>query len=100
EIGVDYRSISQKITISGGGSSADLTESLSGAELVLGAGVHILLARTFRLIPKISVGLGAFSHPSCDSSSGNCSIDESRFNTASHAFVFIGLGGYYNIDLH
>jgi hypothetical protein len=100
EIGVDYRSISQKITVSGGGTSTDFTESLSGAELVLGAGVHILLARTFRLIPKVSVGLGAFSHPSCDASSGNCSIDESKFNTASHAFVFIGLGGYYNIDLH
>jgi hypothetical protein len=101
EVGVDYRTFSQKLSLTGNGglASVDETDSVAGAELVLGAGVHILVARMLRVIPKVQVGLGSFTHVSCTASSGNCSVDDSKFQSSSHAFVFIGLGGYYNIDL-
>lgn len=101
EIGVDYRSLSQKTTLTNDttGVSGDTTLSLSGAELVLGAGVHILLARMFRVIPKVQLGLGSFTKPSCTTSSGTCVVNEANFNSTPHAIVFVGLGGYYNIDL-
>jgi len=99
EIGIDYRGFSTKRTVTVGGVSTDYTGSASGGELVLGAGLHILAARTFRIIPKAQIALGSFSKPNlCVNGDTNC-VDNASFQSVSHAFVFLGVGGYYNIDL-
>jgi hypothetical protein len=59
----------------------------SDGEVTLAAGVWIPAGRSFRLLPKFAVSLGAFSPPS---SSGNA---------LGHAFFMLGLVGYYNANL-
>jgi hypothetical protein len=62
-------------------------------ELGLGAGVWIPVGRSFRLVPKISFGLGAYG-PSSDPSS-----TPSTAASAGHAFTLLGLAGLFNRDL-
>ncbi len=95
EIGVDYRSFSQTVKFP----NASISGSVSGGEFLIGAGVHILAARMFRIIPKVEVTIGSFGKPTCDATGARCIVNEANFNSSSHAFVFIGVGGYYNIDL-
>jgi hypothetical protein len=63
----------------------------SAGEITLGAGVWIPAGRSFRFLPKVSVGLGAFGVPNSSSTSGN--------ENPGHAFFMLGLAGYYNANL-
>jgi hypothetical protein len=79
------------------------TETLRGGELELGAGAFIRAGNYLRFIPKVSFGIGTFSKGdisctgTCGASPTDATID---INTATHTFIFLGLGGYYNYDLN
>ena len=98
EIGADFRSFSETVKRTTGGVQTSSSLSLSGGEFLIGAGVHILAARTFRIIPKVELGIGSFGKASVCDGNGTC-VDATNFQASSHALVFIGVGGYYNIDL-
>ncbi len=98
EIGIGYRWFS--ISTTGGG--IDASDTLKGAEFELGAGAWIR-AGNVRLIPKVSFNAGSFTKHDLSCSGTGCtassnSTDSTVPNTAMHTFVFLGLGGYYNID--
>ena len=60
-----------------------------GGEFMLGLGVWIPAGRSFRLLPKLTAGLGSLSSGSSDSNSYN----------AFATFVMLGMAGFYNVDL-
>jgi hypothetical protein len=69
---------------------ADYTDS--SAELTLGAGVWIPGGRSFRLLPKATLGLGAFNQPEPDSGAATAT------SAPWHTFFMIGIAGFYNLD--
>jgi hypothetical protein len=87
EIGAQARWYSLSWTNPQGNQSA----SYSGGELLLGMGLWIPAGHTFRLLPEVTGGVGAFSPPT-----GSASGDTS---SPGHGFVMLGIGGLFNIDL-
>jgi hypothetical protein len=61
-----------------------------GGELMLGLGVWIPAGRSFRLLPKLTAGLGSLG-------SGNSNTNSSY--DAFATFVMLGMAGFYNVDL-
>ncbi len=70
-------------------SSAISTQSYSSGEVLLGVGLWLPLGHHFRLLPLATVGLGSFTPPGMDASSGG----------SGHAFVMLGVEGLTNFDL-
>jgi hypothetical protein len=60
----------------------------NGGEFTLGVGVWIPAGRSFRLLPKVTVGLGSID-------SGDPNDRYSGFAS----FAMLGLAGFYNLDL-
>jgi hypothetical protein len=73
-------------------SNAPLSNSYSGAELLLGAGVWIPVGTAVRLLPLATVGIGTFNPP-------NEVATNTSQNNPGHAFFMLGLAGFYNADL-
>jgi hypothetical protein len=69
---------------------ADSTDS--SAEFTLGAGVWIPAGHSFRLLPKATLGLGAFNQPDQDSGAATAT------SAPWHTFFMIGIAGFYNLD--
>lgn len=65
------------------------TQSYSSGELLVGIGLWIPVGRFFRMVPLGTVGFGDFTAPGASASSGG----------PAHAFVMLGVDGFYNIDL-
>ncbi len=61
-----------------------------GGEFMLGLGVWIPAGRSFRLLPKFTVGLGSLG-------SGN--NDNGTNYNAFATFIMLGVAGFYNVDL-
>lgn len=108
EVGIGYRILSHTTQVETGGVTLESSPTYTGSELLLGAGLFIKAGTSVRILPKATFGLGSFSKQSgkCEPSLpiacvGN-QADDSRSipNSSSHAFIFLGLGGFYNIDLH
>jgi hypothetical protein len=70
-------------------SSTIQTQSYASGELMVGVGLWLPLGPYFRLVPLGTVGLGSFNAPGTSASSGG----------PGHAFVMLGVEGFYNIDL-
>jgi hypothetical protein len=81
-----------------------------GNEFELGLGVYVRATKTLVLIPKVTASIGAFDSLSSTCTSGGTGACPSSAvssqnastaltNTATHTFFFIGVGGYYNLDL-
>jgi len=85
EVGAQARWYSLSWQDSAGSQSA----TYSGAELLLGIGLWLPAGHVFRLLPEVTAGIGSFNPPS---SSGST-------ESAGHAFVMLGVGGLFNIDL-
>jgi hypothetical protein len=110
EVGVGYRILSQTTQATLGNVSLESAPTYTGSELLLGAGLFIKAGTSVRILPKATFGLGSFSKQSgkCDPAlpiacvSGGSNPDDSRSipNSSAHAFIFLGVGGFYNIDLH
>ncbi len=64
-------------------------QSYTSGELGIEVGLWLPLGRSFRLVPLGTVGFGSFTPPGSNASSGG----------AGHAFVTLGVQGFYNIDL-
>jgi hypothetical protein len=64
------------------------TTSYSNGELTFGLGVWLPIGRAVRLLPKVTLGLGAFDAPAAD------------LNASStwHSFAMLGISGFYNLD--
>jgi hypothetical protein len=75
-----------------GYTSTNDTPRYTSGELGLGAGVWIAAGRWFRLVPKISFGLGAFGQ--ADSLN-----DASPPTSPGHVFTLLALTGLFNRDL-
>ena len=109
EVGVGYRIFSQstQVQLPGGGTTLDSSPTYTGSELLLGAGLFIKAGTSVRILPKATFGIGSFSKQggNCDPTVSVACVpgksDESRSitNSSSHAFIFLGVGGFYNIDL-
>jgi hypothetical protein len=63
----------------------------SGPEFVLGLGIWIPAGRSFRLLPKFTLGLGGLD--------GVKSSDSSSTYSAGAVFGMLGVAGFYNVDL-
>jgi hypothetical protein len=61
-----------------------------GGEFMLGLGVWIPAGRSFRLLPKLTAGLGSL---------GNGNTNTNSNYDAFATFVMLGMAGFYNIDL-
>ncbi len=67
--------------------SPPISNGYSAGEALLGLGLWIPVGQYVRILPKVTLGLGSFSQP--DSSAGS----------DGHAFVMLGLSGFYNMNL-
>jgi hypothetical protein len=97
EIGVANRWYGFTATMNDG--SAPLANGYSAGEFNLGLGVWIPAGRYIRLLPKVSLGLGSFSTPVASSSSMSTTTTTDTTGSTAHAFVMLGVAGFYNIDL-
>ncbi len=94
DIGIGSRAISA--TFQQGGVTSE--QSAKGLEYTIGAGISIPVG-PIRLVPRLNLGLGSFS--SVDDKRGGpqtASGDIPSSNRQTHAFVFLGLAGYYSLD--
>ena len=100
EIGLGYRWFTTNSSTTAP-TTVDISDTLKGAEFEIGAGAWIR-AGNFRIIPKVSFNAGSFSKRDGTCSGTACgatsSASDSVPNTATHTFVFLGVGGFYNID--
>jgi len=92
DLGIGSRSASRKLTAAG--TTID-DSSASGLEFQIGAGISIP-AGPIRIVPKTSIGIGSFSSAT-DNKSGR-SADIPSANRGTHAFIFLGLAGFYSLD--
>jgi hypothetical protein len=83
-------------------SSADnsFSASYSGGELVLGGGLWFKAGPSVRIVPRIDIGIGSFGDQTVQCNGGPCmnNAGSSVSNPQTHAIVFLGFGGYFNID--
>jgi hypothetical protein len=99
ELGIGYRWLIG--TVESGSTSISAVDR--GGELNIGAGAYIKAGNSIRIIPKVNFGIGAFTKAdstctgTCAGFTGQSGQDVS--NTATHTFIFLGVGGYYNLDL-
>jgi hypothetical protein len=101
EVGLGYRWFLRSETRA----TVTVDEVDRGAELSLGAGAFIRAGQYLRFIPKISFGIGSFTKRDLTCSGGGCgglgtTLSGDITDSATHTFVFVGLGGYYNYDLN
>ncbi len=97
DIALAYRAMG--ISAGNGSFSADY----SGEELIVGGGVWIKAGQYVRIVPRIDIGLGTFGGQSitCQGSAQNCANGDpggSVNNAPIHAIIFLGVGGYFNLD--
>lgn len=71
------------------GGQQTTTTSYNAGELAFGAGVWLPLGRSFRLVPELTLGFGAFDPPAAPSGSPG---------SQGHSFVMVGIAGFYNLD--
>lgn len=90
ELGVGYR----VYTVTTAGSTTDVSNS--GLEFMLGAGIHVRAGKYVRIVPKIEIDFGGFSK---EASVGGAAGTAASQVSANHAFIFLGLSGYFDIDL-
>jgi hypothetical protein len=65
------------------------SQSYTTAELQLGIGLWLPAGRSLVFLPELTAGLGTFSTPNGTSGQGD----------PGHAFIMIGLAGFFNKDL-
>jgi hypothetical protein len=87
DLGVGSRSAT--LTLKQGGQSIDQTAS--GLEFALSAGISIP-AGPIRLVPKIGLGVGAFSTGTTNG------VSQDITDTSTHTFVSLGLAALYSLD--
>jgi hypothetical protein len=89
EIGLAQRWFDVRETAKPGpmGPTEPLNHLYSGGEFMLGLGVWIPAGRSFRLLPKFTLGIG------------NVGSDGSGAANYADAFAMLGVAGFYNIDL-
>jgi hypothetical protein len=90
-----------------GANFVQISEKLDGNEFELGLGIYVRATRNFVLIPKVTASIGSFSNASatctaggtgvCSTASASTTFTDDQ--TSTHAFYFIGVGGYYDLDL-
>ncbi len=94
ELGVGYRVYSANIA---GSTASDVSNS--GLEFMVGAGVHVRAGKYVRIVPKIEVDFGGFSKDVTVGGSSTTTGTSGNQVSANHAFIFLGLSGYFDIDL-
>jgi hypothetical protein len=105
EVGIGYRWLLVSNEVAGPVLNRNSTSStFRGGELELGAGAYIKAGNYVRFIPKVSFGIGTFGKQdySCSGTGTQCGTLGDTTNdvtTATHTFIFLGLGGYYNYEL-
>jgi hypothetical protein len=72
------------------GTASQTSQLYSGGEFTLGLGIWIPAGRSFRLLPKFTLGFGPLD--------GQRVNDNTTYN-ASAVFGMLGVAGFYNIDL-
>jgi hypothetical protein len=70
------------------GTTATPSNDYSGGEFTLGLGIWIPVGRSFRLLPKATVGIGSF----------DVANDAETTNAPVHTFFMLGIDGLYNLD--
>jgi hypothetical protein len=81
-------------------SNQTFSASYSGAEVILGGGMWIPVGHSVRLVPRIDIAFGEFGSQSI-TCQGGCSVGDPGGSISSpplHIVVFLGLGGYFNLD--
>jgi hypothetical protein len=71
-----------------GGGTFESSHEYSNGEFTLGLGIWIPIGRSFRLLPKATVGIGPFDIPG----------ETEPSNPPVHTFVMVGVEGLYNLD--
>lgn len=89
------------------GSSASTTESLSGNDVQITAGISIPAGHLVRIVPSAALGIGSFKSITSDCGGAiaagfkqnPCLPNGDLSDTAVHTFFWVGLGLYFNADL-
>ncbi len=89
DLGLGYRALSLKIQ--------DDSYNYGGLEIHLGAGVPVKAGEHVRIIPKIEWNYGLFSSDTGQLKGSGTTAFNSTID--GHSFFFIGVGGYFNMDL-
>jgi hypothetical protein len=86
--------VRETVTDPNTGQSNSKNQLYSGAEFTLGLGIWIPVGRSFRLLPKFTLGIGQLGEDANDSQA-----NVRTTYTAVSDFGMIGLAGFYNLDL-
>ncbi len=111
DLGAGYRVYTSKRRLESQADSSnyiEVSETLTGPEFLLAAGIYIKVTESLRIIPKVQFGFGSFGSAdgTCTSSGGAitglvcnaASASTSIPDTVGHTFVFLGVGGYFGHD--
>ena len=101
-LGAGYRYF--KTTFPSDASGSDQSLSWQGIDYTLGLGMHFKAGKYVRLVPLAELTYGIFSSNDVSSatftnSDGSTVSNDLSSNTAGHFFFFLGMGGYFDIDL-
>jgi hypothetical protein len=77
------------LTVSGAAGAKDSAQNETGPELTLGGGIWIPAAKSVRLLPELTAGIGTFRTYRGDVPDGPL---------AGHVFISVGLAGLFNAD--
>jgi len=76
--------------------------SYNGPEIILGGGIWIAAGPNVRIVPRLDLGIGSFGGEgvSVQCPTGGCSNSTTSIaNAPTHVIAFLGLGGYWNLNL-
>jgi hypothetical protein len=76
--------------------------SYNGPEIILGGGIWIAAGPNVRIVPRLDLGIGSFGGEGVSvqcPTSGCSNSTTSIANAPTHVIAFLGLGGYWNLNL-
>jgi hypothetical protein len=74
--------------------------SYRGGEFILGLGCWIPIGRSFRLLPKVTLGVGPFDQPSAPAALTASGGSSAGGPPVWHDMLMFGLAGFYNLNFY
>ena len=113
DIGIGYRIMPHTLQVQdslNASNSVSVTETFSSLEVEFALGVYVRAGSWLRLVPRITLGIGAFDNVNvdCTQSGSLPNFSCSKYQTGSqslsgsptHTFVGLGVTAFYDAEMH